>query len=425
MKIVKLPSYDFGGYSYKNVCVFLDCEGRLIMLPTLFTLSSRVNLVSYKVDKIEGRNGVIEFRVKEGDLSDSTLDAYIPPIKKYLLYLESIDKEQKTEIPSLLHGSSHASSKFINHYINEVLAPKLNNISTLNVHVAALTFFYGWMWNSGLCERMELKLKVRIKQEISGRTGGQDKISYLSREVRELLKKEANKTSLRDFLILKMGWSVGLRAKENQGLLINDFYVGNKKCDGLKTLIAKMKSNENKEYFQYHLSSKFTKNSSQRQVYLSRNILKLIERYIDTERHTHVEMGKKIMQEKEETRISKLKKGLNTSRSPIKFIEHDSLFVNMDNVFIGQKISSGCASNVFTKIRKKIPQMNQKLSYHDCRHTFATELYHSMKQKTGSSNAALLEVAIRLGHSLRKGKPQEVTTKYIRLHGVMVSEEQL
>jgi len=423
VKLVKLPSYSYEGNNYENVVVFLDREGRLILLPTLFALSSRVNLISYKINLVENSNGDIETRVNEGDLSDATLDTYLPAINKYLSYLQDIDQSKSSGTPSLLHGASHATSNFINYYINNVLAPTVNNKSTMNVHISALTCFYMWMWNAGLCKRLTLKLETKVKKAIRGRTGGQDKVSYISRAGRELLKREANKTSIRDYLLMEMGWAVGLRSKENQGLLLNDFNVGNKKCAGLKTLITQMKSSKYKSSFQYHLGSKFTKGSKSRQIYFSRTLLKLVERYINGERDTYIERGKKIAEKREYKRLSRLNKGLDASDSIIKFKDHDTLFVNMDNANSGKSISKKCASGVFRKLLTKVPLLNQKLSYQDGRHTFATELYHSMKQKKGSVNAALLEVAIRLGHALKNGLPQEVTTRYIRLHDVMIAQE--
>ncbi len=423
MKIVRLPSYSYEGNNYKNVVVFLDSEGRLILLPTLFALSARVNLVSYKTYLVENSNGDIETRVNEGDLSDATLDTYLPAINKYLSYLQDIDQSKSSGPPSILHGTSHATSNFVNYYINNELAPTVNNRSTMNVHISALTCFYMWMWNAGLCKRLTLELKTSVKKAIAGRTGGQNKVSYISRMGRELLKKEANKTSIRDYLLMEMGWTIGLRSKENQGLLLNDFNVGNKRCAGLKTLIAQMKSSKDKSSFQYHLGSKFTKGGKSRQIYFTRVLLKLIERYINGERDTYIERGKKIAEKREYKRLSRLNNGLETSNSIITFKEHDTLFINMDNANAGKSISKGCASGVFRKLLIKVPQLNQKLSYQDGRHTFATELYHSMKQKKGSVNASLLEVAIRLGHALKNGLPQEVTTRYIRLHDVMIAQE--
>jgi len=59
--------------------------------------------------------------------------------------------------------------------------------------------------------------------------------------------------------------------------------------------------------------------------------------------------------------------------------------------------------------------MNQSLSYHDLRHTFATELYHSELidsegHETHSESAALIVVSERLGH-----KGTATTKRYIRL----------
>jgi integrase len=93
----------------------------------------------------------------------------------------------------------------------------------------------------------------------------------------------------------------------------------------------------------------------------------------------------------------------------------DTLFVRNDHEGKGLPISPEHASNVFCGLIQKFPYMNQSLSYHDLRHTFATELYHSERydaygHEIGSQNSALLEVSQRLGHSSITS-----TQRYIRM----------
>lgn len=89
----------------------------------------------------------------------------------------------------------------------------------------------------------------------------------------------------------------------------------------------------------------------------------------------------------------------------------------------GLPIGKKQGTNTFADLIKLFPHMNETLSYHDLRHTFATELYHlelldAEGQETRSESAALIAVSERLGHADTK-----TTQKYIRLRMQMLMIE--
>ena len=98
----------------------------------------------------------------------------------------------------------------------------------------------------------------------------------------------------------------------------------------------------------------------------------------------------------------------------------DTLFVKSDAQGRGLPITRRTASTVFNEASKKCLHMNPALSYHDLRHTFATELYHQeLKSPSGhetrSESAALIVVQQRLGHT-----NESSTKRYIRLRMQML-----
>lgn len=106
-----------------------------------------------------------------------------------------------------------------------------------------------------------------------------------------------------------------------------------------------------------------------------------------------------------------------------------NLFLRNDQRFRGTGIGPQHGSNVFRK-RARDAGLNVQLSFHDLRHTFATELFHaelegSDGRETRSESAALIVVSQRLGHEIgRDGYAPPVTTRYIRMRLQMVELEE-
>lgn len=106
-------------------------------------------------------------------------------------------------------------------------------------------------------------------------------------------------------------------------------------------------------------------------------------------------------------------------------VDSEHLLINTKGKNKGHCISARLPSDVFSEYAKKLKGLPSKISYHDLRHTFATELYHDELlddngSETRSESAALIVVAERLGHSMGKdGYPSSVTIRYIRLRSIM------
>jgi integrase len=103
----------------------------------------------------------------------------------------------------------------------------------------------------------------------------------------------------------------------------------------------------------------------------------------------------------------------------------DSLLLRLDRAGYGLPIGKKQGTNTFADLRKLFTHINETLSYHDLRHTFATELYHlelldAEGQETRSESAALIAVSERLGHADTK-----TTQVYIRLRKQMLMIEEV
>jgi integrase len=220
------------------------------------------------------------------------------------------------------------------------------------------------------------------------------KINYVSMADRSALLMVANNE--RDRLIIRMGFEIGLRTEENLGLILSSHKAKFDNHKGLLELFADLDNYPMKEVFDFVLNGKYTKRGITRTIFFKRDLLVAMKRYHDSERCAAM---------------------LSSNQS------HDTLFIRLDNEGMGLPICKDQGSNVFTKLRLQCPFINERLSYHDLRHTFATELYHAelanpSGQETRSESAALIVVAERLGH-------QNITStiRYIRLRQQMIMIE--
>ena len=106
-----------------------------------------------------------------------------------------------------------------------------------------------------------------------------------------------------------------------------------------------------------------------------------------------------------------------------------SFFLRADQRFKGTGIGEEQATRVFRK-RAKSAGLNPLYSFHDLRHTFATELYHEELsgydgRETRSESAALIVVSQRLGHAIGSdGYASPTTARYIRMRIQMLEVEE-
>lgn len=316
------------------------------------------------------------------EISNNTIRSYVHTLSRFLNYLEACRKSHDT--PGM-HASSACSEKFVNHYLNNVLAATIASSQTLEVHRSALASYFNWLDYMKLAERLDLKINRTTRQRLAEKHVVPRYIQYVSKSNRTKLLFACD--GLGEKLIMRMGFEVGLRTSEVAALRID----GKGK---LKELFSALVNEEHNhiQQFRYLLEGRYTKRGKSRWIYFGRELLLDMKRYFDTERKW----------------IAKR----NT-------VSTDCFFLRKDNRFFGSGIGSEQASRVFKK-RAIEAGLNVNLSYHDLRHTFATELFHQELQRsngreTRSESAALIVVAQRLGHSFKDGYAPSTTTRYIRM----------
>jgi integrase len=397
MRYVHLRDVELENTYFKQVTVILDDSERLVFLPLLWSihLSATQSVFSierrfYQKSRAIKSNPKHDANLNESDISEKTASDYIKYVYHFLYYLNQESK--KSQLPSV-HNTELLNSKTINKYLNQIL-PKTLKGNSLKCHQSAITAYSNFLSSLNLKEPLTTRIYPKTLQYIAEHQTHQNKISYVSRIERHLMLQ--NCTNDRDRLLLRMGYEVGLRTEENLGLILSSHNAKKKSHKGLIELFSELESSPNKYSFAYTLNGKFTKGGRTRLIYFDRELLTAMKSYYENER-----------------------KGI------VNLSGHDSnqLFIRSDPSGIGKPISNSQASTTFRKMKNKVTSMNQFLSYHDLRHTFATELYHqelnsAEGNETRSESAALLAVQQRLGHS-----NIDSTKRYIRLRMLMLSME--
>lgn len=392
MKVHKLSKFSYRGVTVENLWIILDDQGSPPILPLLYTLHLARFGTSFtwkkSKDDLNGRRVKI---LAESDLHEKTITSYIYNLSQFLAYLEQCKTEHGT--PGC-HQSERCDKALINHYLNEVLAKQLDSIKSVGTHQAALNAYFAYLEHIEVMKAPDIEVYRKTKQQIAEQSTKPSYIKYITKASRHKLL--AHCESLGEKLIMRMGYEVGLRAMENTGLR-----VGGK--NDLKGLFEQLNDSnyKYKERFAYTLAGKYAKYSKTRQIYFSRDLLKDMKRYFETERQKIVEV---------------------TGST------EECFFLNRSPGYAGRAISMEHASNVF-KNRATEAGLNPNYSYHDLRHTFATELFHEevvgpSGRETRSESAALIVVGQRLGHSVGKdGHAAPVTTQYVRMRIQMLELE--
>lgn len=391
---VKKLKLTYQGYLLDPLWVILDPQSSPPILPLLFTAHlSRLGTV-YEIKEIADESSHHRVRsLIEREVSDSTIRSHVYCLSQFLFYLERCKTEHQT--PGM-HASSVCSQRFVNHYLNQVLANQLDSSQSLNNHRVALVSYFNFLTYIGISSPLDLRILRRTRQLMAARSSKQNYIQYVSRYWRVALLNACE--TLAEKLMMRMGFEVGLRTSELMGLRVT----------GENSLIDLFEYLENKDFahvdqFQYRLEGRFTKGSKSRWIYMDRILVEDIKRYFKTERQWIIDRTGSV---------------------------DESLFLRTDQRSLGAGIGEEQASRVFRK-RATAAGLNPHLKYHDLRHTFATNLYHaeldgSDGRENRSESAALIVVAQRLGHAINKdGNAPAVTTRYIRMRLQMLEVEQM
>ena len=389
---VQKLKFNYKGHVLDPLWVILDQFSVPPILPLLFTTYLSQYGIVYEAREISDGTSRKRIKLLVGkDVSDSTIRSYVYSLSKFFSYLEYCQKQHET--PGM-HVSSACSERFVNHYLNQVLANELDSFQSLNTHRSALVAYFNWLAYMEVCLRLDLRVYRKTRQAMAEKSNKQHYIQYVPRYSRTTLLNCCE--TLAEKLMMRMGYEVGLRTSELMGLRLSE-------KNNLLILFDQLDSSDHSHVnqFRYRLEGRYTKGSRSRWIYFDRLLLQDMKRYFETERLWLIDQ---------------------TGSNDLSF------FLRADQKFIGTGIGEEQATRVFRK-RAKTAGLNPLLSFHDLRHTFATELFHaelagSDGRETRSESAALIVVSQRLGHAIgRDGYAPPVTTRYIRMRLQMLEME--
>jgi len=353
----------------------------------------------------EDDNGFSRPIYEENEITNTTLIQIHNRLKTFLNWIvlysstlgnNSIDMNRHHNFPEEL------LNLYINkHLINEIKCGE----HSINQHLLALRSYYDYLAMTGFTNYKNIQVAPKNKKQARANTKPRQAIKYLTPDLRRLLYKNAG--SLRNELLLRTGGELGLRSKENKGLLLKYFMVGHKSQSGFLSLFTEMQLKPDKMEFKYLLQGKFTKankysgGGKSRLLYIHRTLLERFYRYVEYERPESKE---------------------------------NTLLLNDSPGNKGTSICESSASRAFTTTKKRIISLQnlgktdpngQKLdvehSHHTLRHSYGTDFFYDMcnvkniaiDDVTPTSQIFLATAKI-MGHSAKgKGAP-ETTKAYIR-----------
>jgi integrase len=395
--------------------VFFDADWSVLMMPTLWSACLNKTKKTYSKqiqdDKLSKR-GKVEVMV-ESTLSDKSIEIYEGCVLVYLNWLN----DHISQSQSLVINDNHnVPSRTIRCYLNDYLIKEKGKSEiAVKQHLAALLCYYNWLsFHDFTNSFLNLFIEPKYLSIARDNTNKRSAIKYISIPLRSVLYQ--NTDCLRDNLILRCGAELGLRAKENCGLLTNDFKLGKKTHFGFKSLIKDMEDNPNKMEFEYLLQGKFSKakrgkGGESRKLYIERSLLNLFKRYIEDERPES---------------------------------NGNSVFLSRDG--FAKPISTRTAIDVFSKVRSRVLLVQEKKNkktdhfqaleedhtYHVLRHSFGTDLFYNICREKNiriddvtTTSGPYLYVAKRLGHSTVGKNAPSTTKEYIRSCHIKESIEDL
>lgn len=404
MNILTLKNAKVGDTVFEKLTLFTDENDQIILLPLLWSMHLNQTGTTYQW-KITGKgykginrrsygnilNPKMEFI--ESNLNVNTIKNYINHIFNFLKY---INKNPTEKGRNLIHNTELLSGNYINNYINNALPEILGSASSVISHKSAIECYFNFLFFLEIRNCTEIVLRRNTKQRMAENCEKIRSISYICKKDRsELLLFCKTK---RDRIIIRLGYEVGLRTSEVRGLILDDHKAKNSKHKGLISLFDELDSNPHQNTFKYLLNGKYTKRGKSRYIYFDRELLSTMKDYYNTERNEIVRL---------------------TNSKCV------TLLLRIDNQGKGESIGKCQASNTFKELKSKVRNLCGSTSFHDLRHTFATELYHNelmdkFGHETRSESAALQTVSDRLGH-----KSTETTRIYIKIRMLMLSIEEM
>lgn len=351
----------------------------------------------------DGKNKFVSTTYQEEEISDVTITILHNKLEHFFNWLI-----QYSQANSQVSIDKHHNipEELLNHYINTVIIEEQGaGEHTVEQYLMALRDYYNYLAMTGFTNAKDIRVKPRLKSVIKRNTKRRTAVKYLTPELRSILYR--NTDSLRDELLLRGGGELGLRSKENQGLLLEDFMVSNKKHLGFKTLFLRMAQHPEQMEFEYFLQGQYTKaprnagGGESRRLYIHRSLLERYKAYYDKERPESTE---------------------------------NTLLLNASYSDGGTPIAENAASRAFTRAKRKVlelqrsatlPGMGQMLeddhTGHTLRHSFGTDkFYDTCKENrvkidnVTPTSAVYLLVAKLMGHNAKDNRAPETTKGYIR-----------
>ncbi|RDV23995.1 site-specific integrase [Alteromonas aestuariivivens] len=315
-------------------------------------------------------------------------------------WLSDYDKDNGT---SRLATHNNLPAEFINkEYIDNHLCIVMGaGKAAITHHEAALQHYYNYLCAARLSKYKQIHHSPKLNTAIEKNTKARTALKYLSKSLRLFIYENA--TSLRDEILLRNGGELGLRTRENLGLLLNDFDFGGKKEQGLKSLWLEMQANKEKRSFRYLLQGQYTKGAQgrggkSREIFIPRHLLQMYKRYFERERPTTI--ANRLL----------VNNAANANGTPIKTNKGSDVFARLRDVAMEKQYNGSEAAD--------IQMLEAGHTYHCLRHSFATDKFVQFCNEDGtpieeasSDSRAFLRVARLMGHSLNA----KTTASYIQL----------
>ncbi|MCG7640141.1 hypothetical protein MHM99_01250 [Alteromonas sp. MmMcT2-2] len=388
---------------YHQCNIFMAEDLSLLLLPTLFSKAISRTGVVWKRVIADGEGKFASTTYQEEEISDVTITILHNKLEHFFNWL--IQYSQSNSQVSI-HRHHNIPEELLNHYINTVIIEELGaGEHTVEQYLMALRDYYNYLAMTGFTNAKDIRVKPRLKSVVKKNTKRRTAVKYLTPDLRSILYR--NTDSLRDELLLRGGGELGLRSKENQGLLLDDFMVGNKKHLGFKSLFLQVEQHPEQMEFEFFLQGRYTKaprnsgGGESRRLYIHRSLLERYKTYYESERPESTE---------------------------------NTLLLNASYSDDGTPIAKNAATRAFTRAKKKVlelqrsgalPDEGQMLeddhTGHILRHSFGTDkFYDACKEyrvkidSVTSTSPVYLLVAKLMGHNAKDNKAPETTKGYIR-----------
>jgi integrase len=382
--------------------IYLDNKRLPILLPCLF--ARYTEFFGQKVDIKSKKNRDTDQKEEFFDeviIGDDASYKICNHLGRFLQWTDEYDTNPYVK----LFTHTALPQEIINEYVNEYLIEECEKSEHIaNQATNALSAYYNWLLYFFDNKYKSIYIKSTHREIARNNNKQELAVKYLLPQTRQLLYRNAD--TLLEEIVLRNGGELGFRTKENQGLLLNDFKANKIKHKGLISLFDELEKKPNKQEFEYHLSSLFTKYSRSRTVYIPRDLLKKMERYHKTER-------------------------------PHSDSNH-LLVSSSSNHTRGQCLSTKFGTSTFAKIRDKViaemkayperykhhQQIQPVNVYHHLRHSFGTDFFYNLckgenkhYESITTTSSVYLTTAKRLGHKVDGPNAGEVTKKYIHSCG--------